>query len=89
MKKLLLIFLSLTMLLIVSCDSSSDSSVNPMDEGKVYLINGLGDFGTFSTIVDGVIENDVQNVGKSPNDIQINDGKVYVVNSGNSDVRYY
>jgi hypothetical protein len=58
-------------------------------ESRTYIINGSGDFGSFSIIKDQSINNGVESVGKWPNDLVLNSDKLYVVNSGNSDIRIY
>ncbi|MBN1968501.1 MAG: hypothetical protein JXR48_13920 [Candidatus Delongbacteria bacterium] len=87
MKKCLLALMLLSLMLFVSCDSDDDKDeVRPYD---VLLINSGGDFGTISTITDDEITNDVQSVGRWANDALSFENRIYVVNSGTSDIRVY
>jgi len=54
---------------------------------KMYLFNGLGDQGTISKIENGAIANNVANVGKYPNDIKYQDGKLFILNSGTNNIK--
>jgi len=54
---------------------------------KIYLFNGLGDQGTLSKVENGAIANNVANVGKYPNDIKYQNGKLFVLNSGTNNIK--
>ena len=82
MKKVIMLIVSL--MILMSCsDDLNELSI----DGDVYLINGIGDVGTLSAIDDGIIYNDFMSLGKYPNSIDFEDGILYVVNSGNSNIQ--
>jgi len=82
-----LIMLIISAMILMSC--SEESTTNPINkDGSIFLFNGLGDVGTLSVIDNnGVITNDVMNVGKWPNHISEDGGTLYVVNSGNNNIQ--
>lgn len=87
MKKMLIIIT--TLMVLAGCDTGYEGTVKPLNkDGNICLINGKGDVGTLSVIdSEGGITNDVLNVGKWPNHIFENDGKLYVANSGNNNIQ--
>ncbi len=82
MKKVIMLIVGLMFLMSCS-DESNELSI----DGDVYLINGLGDVGTLSAIDDVLIYNDIMSLGKYPNSIDFEDGILYIVNSGNSNIQ--
>ncbi|MDA3884375.1 MAG: hypothetical protein PF638_02170 [Candidatus Delongbacteria bacterium] len=86
MKKLVMLIASVIILMSCSEDTNPSNSVNK--DGSIFLFNGLGDVGTLSVVDnDGIITNDVMNVGKWPNHIIEDGGTLYVVNSGNNNIQ--
>lgn len=84
MKKLLTLIISV--MLLMSCSEEDESPISK--DGSIFLINGLGAVGTLSVIDDdGMISNDVMNVGSIPNHISEYEGVLYIVNSGNNNVQ--
>lgn len=87
MKKILLVVSAL--IILAGCDTGYEGTVKPISkDGNIYILNGKGDVGTLSVAdSDGGVTNDVLNVGKWPNHIFENDGKLYVTNSGNNNIQ--
>ncbi|MFO7811214.1 MAG: hypothetical protein R6V47_07580 [Candidatus Delongbacteria bacterium] len=87
MEKMLIIIAAL--IVLAGCDTGYEGTVKPLSkDGNIFLINGLGDIGTLSVInSEGGINNDVLSLGKWPNHILENDGRLYVTNSGNNNVQ--
>jgi len=77
---------------LMSCEN--DSSTTPNEEpiigigGTVYFLNTKGDVGTISKLEES-IENDVATTGKWSNGIKYFDNKLFVVNSGNSNISVF
>lgn len=87
MKKLILSLVML--LLLVSCTiEDADDNITIEQNGKIYVINTLGDLGSLSYI-DTTIHNDAATIGKWSNDIKHWAGYFYIVNSGNNNVKVF
>ena len=84
-----LAFIIATLIILAGCDTGYEGTVKPLSkDGNIYILNGKGDVGTLSVAdSEGGIINEVLNVGKWPNHIFENDGKIYVTNSGNNNVQ--
>ena len=84
MNKLFLAMIIALLLSLFSCSEDDNPVAPPTDQSKerIYLFNGLGDFGTLSRIQDGLITNSLITLGKYPNDIKYSSGLLYVLNSG-------
>ncbi|MBN2857654.1 MAG: hypothetical protein JXN63_04560 [Candidatus Delongbacteria bacterium] len=87
MKKIIIIIA--TLIVLAGCDTGYEGTVKPLSkDGNIFLINGKGDVGTLSAAdSDGNITNDILSLGKWPNHIFENDGRLYVTNSGNNNVQ--